>query len=175
MSFVPLDGSEDPTFWTGVSEKPADALLQVNAVSGCKSTKPTLDPPQSEGGEVGEIPCFLKGKIIYRNSRIENSVFSPFTPFTHFSPPADPLERTFWERTGDVPGDAWEGDLPEQQEYMVEVEPLEWADVMLAAEEDRAFGRKGTLSMMYPHHEGEWTWYIDPVTQKWGGYASFTS
>ena len=173
MPFEPLAGSEDAEFWTSVSETPAEPLLQVNDVSRCKSTKPTLEAKESEGGEGGEYYCFEKGKIIYRNTSIENAHFRPFTPFTLCTPPADPVERRFWELTGHLPGDAWEGEDPSPEYGMVEVQPLEWVDVMTAAEEDRAFGRKGTLSLMYPCHEGKWSWYIDPLTGKWGGHANF--
>ncbi|HBB26574.1 MAG TPA: hypothetical protein DCZ59_09940 [Bacteroidetes bacterium] len=86
-----------------------------------------------------------------------------------------------------MPGDAWEGELPDDHipdvgKMVVSLfddvqlaRSIPWPEVMQAAAEERAWNRKSTLALMHPHHEGRFEWYEHPVTKKWHSYATPTN
>lgn len=111
-------------------------------------------------------------------SKTLKMTISPPTPLT-------PHEQRFFDLTGDLPGDAWEGELPDDHSPDVgkmvidlfddvqKCRSIPWPEVMQGAAEDRQFGRKTTLALMLPHHEGKFEWYEHPITKKWHSYAAF--
>lgn len=127
-------------------------------------------PTTSDGvGGVGGKTLLCKDlKSIY-NINIGENRFLPPTPLTA-------AEQRFLDLTGHLPGDAWEGELPDDGLEFDDVQlarSIPWPEVMQGAAEDRQFGRKTTLALMLPHHEGKFEWYEHPVTKKWHSYAAF--
>lgn len=119
-------------------------------------------------GVGGVIPCFKEVEI--NNSKgeeVENGLNTPYTPNTRYIAE----ESAFFQIIGHLPGDAWEGELPDGGVFLARSIP--WPEVMQGAAEDRQFGRKTTLALMLPHHEGKFEWYEHPITKKWHSYAAF--
>lgn len=138
---------------------------EVNTASGCNSS--TSDAVGGVGGET----IVLKDLKSNNKREVRENAFSPPTPLTA-------AEQRFFDLTGHLPGDAWEGELPNDG---LDFEGLElcrlipWPEVMQAAAEERGWGRKSTLALMYPHHEGRFEWYEHPITKKWHSYAAFSN
>lgn len=147
-------------------------LHQVNAATPDVPT--TSDAVGGVGGETVVLKDLSKSIDIKRKCDFK---VSPPTPLTA-------EELRFFELTGHVPGDAWEGELP--NDHLPDVgkmvtdlfddvqacRSIPWPEVMQGAAEERAWGRKSTLALMYPHHEGRFEWYEHPTTKKWHSYAT---
>lgn len=136
---------------------------QVNDVSDCKNCN--LQGCRGCRGE--NIVCKDIRKSYKRD--IGKKAFSPLSPLT-------PNEQRFFDLTGHVPGDAWEGELPDDGLPFDGVQlcrSIPWPEVMAAADQERQWGRKSTLALMWPHHEGRFEWYEHPITKKWHSYAAF--
>lgn len=128
-------------------------------------------PTTSEGvgGVGGETYVCKDLRSIYSIYRRFEIAVLPPTP-----PTAD--EQRFFDLTGHLPGDAWEGELPDDGLEFDGVQlarSIQWPEVMQAAAEERTWGRKSTLALMWPCHEGRFDWYEHPITKKWHSYASF--
>ena len=141
-----------------------DNLLQVNA-----ATPDVLTTSDAVGGVGGETLLCKDLKSIYSiYRRVEIDVLPP-TPLTA-------AEQRFVDLTGHLPGDAWEGELPDdglEFDGVQRARSIPWPEVMQGAAEERGMGRKSTLALMWPCHEGKFEWYEHPITKKWHSYASF--
>ena len=144
---------------------------EVNEVTRCKNCD-----LQGCRGCRGENLVLKDLKSIIKREHKKKS-FSPLSPLT-------PHEQRFFDLTGHVPGDAWEGELPDDTPAdFVQVltgifgdvqacRSIPWPEVMAAADQERQWGRKSTLALMYPHHEGRFEFYEHPTTQRWHSYAT---
>lgn len=163
-------GELDGDFFSDIVPTSCIDSREVNPASDCKSS--TSDAVGGVGGET----IVLKDLKSIDKREVREKPFSPPTPLTA-------AEQAFLNITGHLPGDAWEGELPDDHipdgGQMVDFDGLElcrsipWPEVMQAAAEERGWGRKSTLALMYPHHEGRFEWYEHPITKKWHSYAAF--
>lgn len=158
----------DEDFWGDLLDKKP---LEVKAEPPETPIKPELstvlveDILSSVKGVGGVIPCLKEIEIDSKGEGIENGLNTPNTPYTA-------EESAFFQITGHLPGDAWEGELPDGGVFLARSIP--WSEVMQAAAEERTWGRKSTLALMWPCHEGRFEWYEHPITKKWHSYAAFT-
>jgi hypothetical protein len=166
INLDPEDMDED--FWGDLVDNKSEHVeieITQKALEPIFSTLSQGNTLESVGGVGGVIPSF---KLLENNSiviDVQNRLNTPNTPNS-------PEESAFFQITGHLPGDAWEGDLPDG--YMSLARPIPWSEVMQGAEEERTWGRKSTLSLMFPLHEGKFEWYEHPLTKKWHSYATFS-
>lgn len=156
-------GELDGDFFSGIMPTSCIDSREVNAASDCKSST-----YNAVGGVGGETIVLKDLKSIIKRE-VRKNAFSPPTPLTA-------AEQRFFDLTGHLPGDAWEGELPDDGLEFDGVQlarSIPWPEVMQAAAEERGWGRKSTLALMYPHHEGRFEWYEHPITKKWHSYAAF--
>lgn len=144
---------------------------EVNDATHCKNCD-----LQGCRGCRGENLVLKDLKSIIKREHKKKS-FSPLSPLT-------PHEQRFFDLTGHVPGDAWEGELPNDHfpdvgkmltdlfDDVQACRSIPWPEVMAAADQERQWGRKSTLALMYPHHEGRFEFYEHPTTQRWHSYAT---
>ncbi len=169
MPFSFDEGDLDEGYF-GQRLTPKEAISsEVKPVTRCKN----CDLRECRGCR-GKTLVLKDLKSIVKGELIENA-FSPLSPLT-------PEEQRFFDLTGHVPGDAWEGEMPDEITADVETfegvqlcRSLTWPEVMEGAEQERQWGRKTTLALMYPCHEGQFEWYEHPTTKRWHSYAAFRS
>lgn len=157
-------GDLEGEYFSEFLPQPITILGEVNEPSHCKNCD--LRGCRGCRGLKSKLKDYQE---IMLYSKVSKMTISPPTPLT-------PHEQRFFDLTGHVPGDAWEGELPDdglQVEGVQLARSIPWPEVMQGAAEDRQFGRKTTLALMLPHHEGKFEWYEHPVTKKWHSYAAF--
>lgn len=157
-------GDLEGEYFSEFLPQPITILHEVNEPSHCKDCD--LRGCRGCRGLKSNLKDYQE---IMLYSKVSKMTISPPTPLT-------PLEQRFLDVTGHLPGDAWEGELPDdglQVEGVQLARSIPWPEVMQGAAEDRQFGRKTTLALMLPHHEGRFEWYEHPETKKWHSYAAF--